>query len=244
MGVLAVDAQGRVRSFQEKPVHPEPLAGNPGAALVSMGIYVFPTATLIREVTGGGVTGNMDFGRDVLPAMVRRGCKVMAFPFRDRNSGAVKYWRDIGTLDSYFEAHMDLVAVSPVFNLYDTEWPIRTFQHQRPPAKTVFRDEDRKGEVLDSLVSSGSIISGARVEQSVIGPSVFVHSWAHLEACVLFEDVEVGRHAKIRRAIIDKEVTIPPGERIGFDLTRDRQRFTVTDNGVVVIPKGHVIRPA
>jgi glucose-1-phosphate adenylyltransferase len=242
MGVLSVDAQGRVGRFDEKPAHPEAMGGNPDAALVSMGIYVFPTATLIREVTGAtGNAGNLDFGRDILPDMVRRGCTVMAFPFRDRNSGAVKYWRDIGTLDSYFEAHMDLVAVSPIFNLYDTEWPIRTYQHQRPPAKTVFRDADRKGEVLDSLVSSGCIISGARVEQSVLGPGVFVHSWAHLEACVAFENVEVGRHAQIRRAIIDKDVRIPAGERIGFDLDRDRQRFTVTDHGVVVIPKGHVI---
>jgi len=245
MGVLTVDAQGHVKRFDEKPAHPEPLAGNADAALVSMGIYVFPTATLIREVTSAAATvDNLDFGRDILPDMVRRGCTVVAFPFRDRNSGAVKYWRDIGTLDSYFEAHMDLVAVSPIFNLYDTQWPIRTYQHQRPPAKTVFRDEDRKGEVLDSLVSSGCIISGARVEQSVLGPNVFVHSWAHLDGCVVFEDVEVGRHAKIRRAIIDKEVKIPAAERIGFDLARDRRRFTVTDHGVVVIPKGHVIRPA
>jgi glucose-1-phosphate adenylyltransferase len=243
MGVLSVDARGRVRGFHEKPAHPEAMAGNPEVALVSMGIYVFPTATLIREVTSAA-TSNLDFGRDVLPGMVRRGSTVMAFPFRDRNSGAVRYWRDIGTLDSYFEAHMDLVAVSPIFNLYDKGWPIRTYQHQGPPAKTVFRDSHRQGEVLDSLVSSGCIISGARVEQSVLGPSVFVHSWAHLEGCVVFEDVAVGRHAKIRRAIIDKEVKIPDGERIGFDLDRDRQRFTVTDTGVVVIPKGHVIGPA
>jgi len=242
MGVLTVDAQGRVRGFDEKPAHPASMAGNSDAALVSMGIYVFPTATLIREVTG--TTGNLDFGRDILPGMVGRGCTVMAFPFRDRNSSAVQYWRDIGTLDSYFEAHMDLVAVSPIFNLYDQEWPIRTYQHQGPPAKTVFRDPDRQGEVLDSLVSSGCIISGARVEQSVLSPGVFVHSWAHLEACVAFDNVEVGRHARIRRAIIDKDVRIPDGERIGFDLHLDRQRFTVTHNGVVVIPKGHVIAPA
>ena len=241
MGVLAVDGQGRVRGFDEKPLHPESMAGNPDAALVSMGIYVFSTATLIREVTGvAGSDGNHDFGRDILPDMVRRGCTVMAFPFRDRNSGAVKYWRDIGTLDSYFAAHMDLVAVSPIFNLYDREWPIRTYQHQEPPAKTVFRGAERQGEVLDSLVSNGCIISGARVEQSVLSPGVFAHSWAHLEACVAFENVEIGRHAKIRRAIIDKDVKIPAGERVGFDLDRDRQRFTVTDNGVVVIPKGHV----
>ncbi|MFN8627518.1 MAG: glucose-1-phosphate adenylyltransferase [Candidatus Binatia bacterium] len=244
MGVLGVDAQGRVRSFQEKPAHPEPIADNPDAALVSMGIYVFPTRTLIREVTSVGVTGNLDFGRDVLPDMVRRGRNVMAFPFRDRNSGAVKYWRDIGTLDSYYDAHMDLVAVSPIFNLYDQEWPIRTYQYQGPPAKTVFRDADRKGEILDSLISNGCIVSGARVEQSVLGPNVFVHSWAHLEGCVVLGNVDVGRHVRARRVVIDKEVKIPAGECIGFDLDCDRQRFTVTDSGIVVIPKGHVLRAA
>jgi len=245
MGVLAVDAQGYVRGFDEKPVHPASIAGNPDAALVSMGIYVFSTATLIREVTGvAGSDGNHDFGRDILPGMVRRGCTVMAFPFRDRNSGAVTYWRDIGTLDSYFEAHMDLVAISPIFNLYDKQWPIRTYQPQEPPAKTVFRGAERQGEVLDSLVSSGCIISGARVEQSVLSPGVFVHSGAHLDACIAFENVDVGRHAKIRRAIVDKDVNIPGGERIGFDLDRDHQRFTVTDNGVVVIPKGHLFGAA
>lgn len=245
MGVLAVDADGRVRSFNEKPVHPEPMPSNPDAALVSMGIYVFSTATLIREVSdAAGSSRDHDFGRDILPNMVRRGCTVMAFPFRDRNSGRVKYWRDIGTLDSYFEAHMDLVAVSPVFNLYDKEWAIRTYQHHGPPAKTVFRGPERQGEVLDSLVSSGCIISGARVEHSVLSPGVFVHSWAHIEDCVVFENVEVGRHAKIRRAIIDKDVRVPDGERIGFDLDRDRRRFTVTGSGVVVIPKGHAISPA
>jgi len=244
MGVLAADAQGRVGGFEEKPARPASMASNPDAALVSMGIYVFSTAVLIREVTGAtGSCSNRDFGRDILPGMIGRECTVMAFPFRDRNSGAVKHWRDIGTLDSYFEAHMDLVAISPIFNLYDKEWPIRTYQRQEPPVKTVFRGAQRQGEVLDSLVSNGCIISGARVEQSVLSPGVFVHSWAHLEACVVFDNVEIGRHATIRRAIIDKDVKIPDGERIGFDLDRDRQRFTLTDNGVVVVPKGHVIGP-
>jgi ADP-glucose pyrophosphorylase len=155
--------------------------------------------------------------KNVIPAMTPQD-RVYAYSFRDENKKTAKYWRDIGTLEAYYEASMDLVAVSPIFNLYDSGWPIRTYQHQRPPAKTVFRDSHRQGEVLDSLVSSGCIISGAHVEQSVLGPSVFVHSWAHLEGCVVFEDVEIGRHAKIRRAIIDKEVKIPKGERIGFDL--------------------------
>jgi glucose-1-phosphate adenylyltransferase len=241
MGVMAVDRDWQVQRFDEKPADPQPSPDHPDAALASMGIYVFDTADLIREVTVDS-TGNThhDFGKDVIPSMVRRGRKVMAFPFRDRNSGAVKYWRDVGTLDSYFEAHMDLVAVTPIFNLYDTGWPIRTYQPQAPPAKTVFRGGERQGEVLDSLVSQGGIVSGARVEHSILGPRVLVHSWAHLEDTVVFDDVEIGRHARIRRTIIDKGVVVPPGETIGYDLERDRHRFTVSDQGIVAVPKGYV----
>jgi glucose-1-phosphate adenylyltransferase len=182
-----------------------------------------------------------DFGKNIIPHLLEAGRKVYAFPFRDRDSQAEKYWRDIGTLDSYFDATMDLVSVSPALNLYDAEWPIRTYQPQLPPAKTVFRSEERQGKVLDSLVSNGCIINGGCVEHSILGPRVLVHSWARVEDCVVFDNVEIGRHAKIRRAIIDKDVKIPPGEVIGYDLEKDRQRFTVTDNGVVVIPKGMII---
>lgn len=153
----------------------------------------------------------------------------------------MKYWRDIGTLDSYFEANLDLVSISPIFNLYDQDWPIRTYQPQAPPAKTVFRGLERQGEVLDSLISNGCIVSGACVEHSILGPRVFVHSWAQVEDCVVFDDVEIGRHARVRRTILDKGVKVPAGEVIGYDLDKDRQRFTVTENGVVVIPKGMVI---
>ncbi len=241
MGVMSADGKGRIHRFQEKPADPEPMPGNPSSALVSMGIYVFSTAALVRELTADAANdSHHDFGKDIIPDMVRRGQKVFAFPFRDRNSQTVKYWRDIGTLDSYFESNMDLVSVSPVFNLYDEEWPIRTYQPQAPPPKTVFRGGERQGELLDSLASNGCIISGARVEHSILGPRVFVHSWAHVEECVVFEGVEIGRHARIRRTIIDKGVMIPDGEVIGYDLERDRQRFTVTESGVVVIPKGFV----
>jgi glucose-1-phosphate adenylyltransferase len=242
MGVMSVDHGGRIRRFDEKPAAPEPLPGNPDVALASMGIYIFNTDVLIREATGDAARDTQhDFGRDIIPGMIAGGRRVHAFPFRDRNRKAVTYWRDIGTLDSYFDANMDLVAVNPIFNLYDREWPIRTCQHQGPPAKTVFRGPERQGELLDSLVSNGCIISGARVEHSILGPRVFVHSWAHVEDAVVFDDVHIGRHARIRRAIIDKGVLIPDGETIGYDLEKDRRRFTVTDSGVVVIPKGQVI---
>jgi glucose-1-phosphate adenylyltransferase len=238
-GVMGVDADLRVRSFHEKPANPDPLPGRPDRALVSMGIYVFGTHALVREVTADAARdGSHDFGRDVIPRMIASGCAVTAFPFRDRNLNTVRYWRDIGTLDSYYEANMDLVAVSPIFNLYDMDWPLRTYHHQAPPAKTVFRGEGRQGELLDSLAANGCIISGARVEHSILGPRVFVHSWAHVADSVVFDDVEIGRHARIRRAIIDKGVRIPDGESIGYDLEADRRRFTVTDGGVVVIPKG------
>ena len=241
-GVVGVDADWRIQRFQEKPANPDGIPDNPDCALASMGIYIFSTETLIRELRANArQNGSHDFGKDIIPRMVRSGEHVHAFPFRDRNSGASKYWRDIGTIESYYEAHMDLIAVSPVFNLYDQDWPIRTYQVQAPPAKTVFRGAERQGEVLDSLVCNGCIISGARVEHSILGPRVFVHSWAHVEDSVVFDDVEIGRDAKVRRAIIDKNVKIPPGATIGYDLERDRQRFTVTENGIVVIAKGTVL---
>ncbi len=241
-GVIGVDQQWRVRRFQEKPSAPDPLPDNPDCALASMGIYVFTAEVLMRELIRDARQDTChDFGKNLIPHMVGSGQRVYAFPFRDRNSGTVKYWRDIGTLDSYFEANMDLVSVSPIFNLYDQAWPIRTYQPQAPPAKTVFRGTERQGEVLDSLISNGCIISGACIEHSILSPRVFVHSWAHVEDCVLFDDVEIGRHARLRRTIIDKGVKIPDGEVIGYDLEKDRQRFTVTDSDVVVIPKGMVI---
>ncbi len=212
MGVMSVDSGGRIGRFDEKPAAPEPIPSNPGVAMVSMGIYIFNTDVLVREATGDAARDtHHDFGKDIIPSMIAGGRRVFAFPFRDRNRKTITYWRDIGTLDSYFEANLDLVSVNPIFNLYDPDWPIRTYQHQGPPAKTVFHGPDRQGELLDSLVSNGCIISGARVEHSILGPRVFVHSWAHVQDAVIFDDVQIGRHARVRHAIIDKGVHIPEG---------------------------------
>jgi glucose-1-phosphate adenylyltransferase len=183
-----------------------------------------------------------DFGKNIIPEMVKGGDRVFAYPFVDENKGQEVYWRDIGTLASYYEANIDLVQASPLFNLYDDEWPIHRRHQPGPPAKTVSHGADRVANARDSLLGTGTIISGSTVERSILGPRCFVHSWAAVEDCILFDDVEIGRHCQIRRAIIDKHVKIPPGTRIGYDMEEDRKRFTVTPEGVVVIPKGMVLR--
>jgi glucose-1-phosphate adenylyltransferase len=170
----------------------------------------------------------------------------MAYPFVDENKKERSYWRDVGTIDSYWEAHMDLVSIDPVFNLYDADWPIRTHQEQHPPAKTVFAggdDGSRIGLVLDSVISNGCIVSGGRVQHSVLSPGVKINSYAEVYDSILMDGVQVGRHARIRRAIIDKRVIIPPGVEIGFNFEEDRRRFAVSEKGVIVIPKGTILPP-
>ena len=239
-GVIAVDEDSRITAFQEKPEHPSPLPGRPETALVNMGVYVFDTETLVRALAlDARRDSRHDFGHDILPSLVPTG-KIFADSFVDENKKQTAYWRDIGTLDSYYEASMDLVAVEPVFNLYDKHWPIRTMAHQLPPAKTVFAQEEpggRLGIVLDSLVSGGAIISGGRVERCILGPEVRVNSYAKVIDSVLMDGVDVGRHARITKAIIDKCVRIPASFVVGEDLEEDKRRFTVTPNGVVVIPR-------
>jgi glucose-1-phosphate adenylyltransferase len=180
-----------------------------------------------------------DFGKDIIPREIRRR-KVFAYDFRDENRKGVQYWRDIGTIDAYYEANMDLVAVEPVFNLYDTKWPIRTYHPQYPPAKTVFADEyegGRTAQVLDSLVSSGCIISGARIVRSILSPGIFVAEHALIENSIIMNRVRVGQGAIVKNAIIDKGVVVPPGFQIGVDKEEDKKRFTISTGGVVVIPK-------
>ncbi|WP_447973193.1 glucose-1-phosphate adenylyltransferase [Nitrospira sp. Kam-Ns4a] len=241
-GVIGVDEEDRIVRFEEKPAHPFPLPRDPSRAFVSMGIYLF-RANVIREVLAEDARqsdSSHDFGRDIIPRMIR-GSRVFAFQFQDENRKAVQYWRDIGTLDAYWEANMDLVAVDPLFNLYDQNWPIRTYQMQVPPAKFVFAQDfqgGRMGIALDSIVSGGCIISGGRVQNSVLSPNVLVQDHAEVRESVLMENVTIGEHARIRRAIIDKDVSIPAKAEIGYDLEADRSRFTVTESGLVVISKG------
>ena len=204
-----------------------------------MGVYIFDTDVLTRALEADAARPTAhDFGKDIIPALIHE-VPVFAHRFNDENKKASKYWRDIGTLDAYFEANMDLCHVNPEFNLYDPEWPLRTYQPQAPPAKFVFADAGRRcGEALDSVISPGCIISGSRVSGSVLCPNVRVHSFCQIEQCILMPGVRVGRHARIRRAIIDRDVIIPRGAYIGYDAEEDRRRHTVTESGVVVVTTG------
>jgi glucose-1-phosphate adenylyltransferase len=235
-GIVAVDESQRVVGFQEKPAEPVSILGVPHLALASMGIYVFNMDLLVRalEEDAADPDSRHDFGRNIIPALLAGG-KVFSYEFYDENKKAAKYWRDIGTLDAYYEANMDLCHVNPEFNLYDPEWPLRTYQPQSPPAKFVFAEEGRKGEALDSLISPGCIVSGSRILGSILCPNVRVHSFCSIEQSILMPGVRVGRHARIRRAIIDRDVLIPRGALIGHDHAEDRRRHTVTEDGVVVV---------
>jgi glucose-1-phosphate adenylyltransferase len=231
-GVMQVDREDRLVGFLEKPKNLPP--GQ--QVLASMGIYIFDMPHLVPLLEADARRASThDFGKDIIPELVSR-APVYAHRFTDENKKEAKYWRDIGTLDAYYEANMDLCHVNPDFNLYDPEWPLRTHQVQAPPAKFVFADEGRRcGQALDSIISAGCIISGSRISGSVLCPNVRVHSFCTVEQSILMPGVRVGRHAQIRRAIIDRDVFIPRGARIGFDADEDRQRHTVTDSGIVVV---------
>ena len=243
LGVVDVDSAGRVIGFQEKPAKPKTIPGNPDKIYASMGIYVFNRPIIEQELHEDARKRNSthDFGKDIIPQMVKKGLKIAAYNFIDENKKEAKYWRDIGTIDAYYEANMDLVQVDPVFNLYDKDWPIRTLQEQFPSAKTVFSGEEitgRVGLVLDSVVSNGCIVSGGRVQRSILSPNVRVNSYSQVYDSILMEGVNVGRYARIKRAIIDKDVDIPQGMVIGYDLEEDKKRFYVTESGIVVVAKG------
>ena len=242
-GVMQVDDEGRIIGFEEKPSHPKPIPGDPEYALASMGLYMFNAPFLFDELCKDATLpeSSHDFGKNIIPSIIgdRR---VFAFPFMDENRKAHAYWRDVGTIDAYYEANLELTSVNPQLNMYDNHWPIRTFQPSQPPAKFVFGSEQRRGEAHDSIVCNGVIVSGGRVKRCVIGPQSRINSYAEVEDSILFARVNVGRHAKVRRAIIDKDVQIPEGIEIGYDHEADRQRgFTVTDSGVVVVAKAESI---
>ncbi len=240
-GVVDIDSEGRVVGFEEKPESTELRSPyNPSKVSASMGIYLFNTDVLIPVLLKDAEDPDSqhDFGHNILPKMVDD-YRVYSFNFIDENRKEALYWRDVGTLEAYYEANMDVASVSPVFNLYDEHWPIRTRQRQYPPAKFVFAEPGRTGTALDSLVSSGCIVSGGFVRNSVLSPNVRVNSYAEVESSILFSHVDVGRHCRIRRAIIDRDVHIPEGTVIGYDTESDRQKFFVTESGITVVTRDY-----
>lgn len=245
-GIIEIDAEGRIIGFHEKVADPPSMPGNPDMCLASMGNYVFQAKTLsdALEADAKIEDSKHDFGHNILPQLVREGRGVFAYDFNTNmvpgeEARGRGYWRDVGTIEAYFEAQMDLIMIHPLFNLYNQRWPLRTGITHDPPAKFVFREEAqaRVGIATDSLVSHGCIISGGRIHKSVLSVGCRINSFSEVEDCVLFERVKIGRHAKIRRCIVDKDVEIPSGAEIGYNLEADRRRFFVSDNGIVVIPK-------
>ncbi|MGA1999229.1 MAG: glucose-1-phosphate adenylyltransferase [Terriglobales bacterium] len=240
-GVVDVDREGRIVGFQEKPQDTDMRSPyNLHMVSGSMGVYLFNTDVLIPVLLKDAEdpTSSHDFGHDILPRMVDD-YRVYSYNFVDENKKEALYWRDVGTLEAYYEANMDLVAVSPVFNLYDSSWPIRTHQRQYPPAKFVFSDPNRTGTAVDSIVSSGCILSGGAVRNSVISPDVRVNSYCEVDDSIIFSHVNIGRHCRIRRAIIDRDVHIPEGTIIGYDTEADRQRYFVTESGITVVTRDY-----
>lgn len=237
-GVFEVDKSNRVVGFEEKPECPRPLPGNPHKALASMGVYVFNVDVLCQSVCKDAEisSSSHDFGKDIIPRLVRGNAAVYAYNFQDENKKEAQYWRDVGTIDTYWEANMDLVSVDPHFNLYDAAWPLRTNLPTLPPAKFVFAEVGQRfGVAVDSIVSPGCIISGGMTDRCVLGPLVRVNSYAHVQESILLEGAVIGRNCRIRRAIVEKNVVIPEDTVVGYDLAEDAKRFRVTHQGVVVI---------
>ena len=235
-GVMTVNAEGEVVRFAEKPREPEPVPGKTDAALASMGIYVFNTRFLYEQLIRDSDTpgSDHDFGKDIIPSVIGR-YRVLVYPFHDVQTGKQSYWRDVGTVDAFWESNLELTGVSPQLNLYDQNWPIWTYQEQLPPAKFVFDDDDRRGMAVDSMVSGGCVISGAVVRRSLLFSNVKVHSFAVIQGSVVLPDADIGRRCRIRKAVLDRGCRLPPGTVIGEDLAADAERYSVTDAGVVLV---------
>jgi glucose-1-phosphate adenylyltransferase len=243
-GVMEVAADWRIVGFEEKPRQPRAIPGEPALALVSMGNYIFSTDILVEalKTAAQNPQSNHDFARDILPALIHEK-RVYAYDFRKNRVPSVQkgeepsYWRDLGTIEAYYEANMDLRSIDPSFNLYNRSWPLRTVGFGDPPAKFVFDEDGRRGLAIDSIVAEGTIISGATVRSSVIGRNVRIHSYSLIEDSIILDWGEIGRGCRIRRAIIDKSNVIPSGTEIGYDLEKDRERFYVSESGIVVVPR-------
>jgi glucose-1-phosphate adenylyltransferase len=241
-GVMAMDSDGRISSFVEKPADPPSIPGQPGLSIASMGIYIFNTNVMYEQLfqdVARKETSSHDFGKDIIPAMLTAGMRIFAYPFRDENRKTAAYWRDVGTVDAYFQTSMDLIAIDPILNLYDQEWPIHTHLRPHPPPKFVHTDPDRRGAAFNSIVCQGAIVSGGQVFRSIISPDVRVNSYALVEDSILLDGVDVGRRARIRRAIIDKDVKVPAGFEIGWNRDLDHAHgLTVSPEGLTIVAKG------
>ncbi len=236
LGVMGVGKDFRIHSFAEKPDQPETVPGRPDESLCSMGIYIFNTELLFELLIRDADTPNSshDFGKDIIPYVIKK-YRVFAYPFINASSGIQSYWRDVGTVDAFWEANLELIGVTPELNLYDDEWPIWTSQEQLPPAKFIFDDDKRRGMAIDSMVSGGCIISGAKVRHSLLFSNVTVDDYSKVEASVILPDVTIGKHCKIYHAVIDKGCEIPDGTIIGKNEEEDKKRFHVSPNGVVLV---------
>jgi glucose-1-phosphate adenylyltransferase len=235
-GVMNVDDNNRVVDFMEKPANPKPMPGHDDVALASMGIYVFNRKFLFEQLIKDADTADSshDFGKDIIPKVIKH-YRVIAYPFTNTSSGKQAYWRDVGTIDAFWEANLELIGVTPPLNLYDSSWPIWTYQEQLPPAKFVFDDDNRRGMAVDSMVSGGCVISGSYVRNSLLFSNVRLNSYSRLESSVVLPHVNIGRNCRITKAVIDRGCEIPEGTVIGQDPEADAERFYVSEGGVVLV---------
>jgi len=240
-GVLGIDKNYKVHSFLEKPKSPPEIPDRPGESFVNMGVYIFSMKVLrsVLDEMRKKKIDRSDFGKHVIPYLIKNGYNIHSFRFEDENKKDKPYWVDVGTIDSYYAASMDLISVNPEFNLYDDSWPMRSRLVQSPPAKTISHEGERVGRGFNSLITDGTVISGGLVERSIVGPNVRINSYSYVTDSIIMDNCNIGRHSRIRRAIIDKNVVVPEGMEIGFDPEEDKARFTVTNTGIVCIPKNY-----